>query len=126
MARHPVFTFLALALSLGACVAPRTSAELETRVEVLAGVPVTVTLGDCGITRQGGTPLFHAEIRNGSRVAACNLQWQVEFFDGDGLRVAASDTRWTNVTLGIGESVQVQTLASNPLAVDFKLKIKPR
>jgi len=126
MAHLSVTAMLLCTLLSGACVAPRTSPELKSRVEFIAGVPEYVSLGDCGISVQSGAPLFLAEIRNGSQFADCSLQWQVEFYTREGIRVAASDTRWSSVTIRPGSSTQVQLVASNPLAADYKLQLKSR
>ena len=116
----------ALVLSVPACMAPQTAPGLEQRVQMLAGVPPYIVVDACSLRRDTGVPMFVGDLRNSSRVATSNLEWQVEFQDELGTQVAASDTRWAKVTLGPGESRQVQLAASSPSARQFLLKLRPR
>ncbi len=116
----------AFGLFLPACQAPQAAPGLEERVQMLAGVPMYIVVDACSLRRDTGVPMFMGDLRNSSRVATSNIEWQVEFRDELGTQVAASDTRWAGVTLGPGESKQIQLVASSPSARQFCLKLRPR
>jgi len=119
-------TFGFVALAAPSCQSPRTAPGLEQRVQMLNGVPPHIVVDACSLRQDTGVPLFACDLRNSSLVSTSNLEWLVEFQDELGIQVAASDSRWFKVSLGPGESKQVQLVASSPSARQFRLKIRPR
>lgn len=116
----------AVAIAASGCRTPQMAPGLEERVQLLAGVPPYIVVDSCSLRRDTGVPMFVGDLRNSSRVANSNLEWQVEFQDELGTQVAKSDTRWIKITLAPGESKQIQLLASNPTARQFRLQLRPR
>ena len=116
----------AVAIAASGCRTPQMAPGLEERVQLLAGVPPYIVVDSCSLRRDTGVPMFVGDLRNSSRVANSNLEWQVEFQDANGIQVATSDSRWARVTLGPGESKQFQLVASSPSVRQFRLKLRPR
>lgn len=65
---------------------------------------------------------IQAELFNKSNRSE-DVNYRFEWVDQDGLIIDTILSRWSRLTLTVGESVMVRALAPTPNAVDFRLKL---
>lgn len=108
--------------ALGACAGPRPN--YDPRVMLIGSTQSFLEVDGAKLIRDGGTPLFVAEVTNVSVLGASDFQWCVEFLGDAGQQVAASDTRWVTMRLERGETKRVQLACGATNATNFVFKLK--